>query len=192
MLIAPPDSASRAVSLGNLGAAHLQIGSAATALRYLERASRGLAPGGSLHALQAYARVRLNVCAAHSTLGEHYDAIDAARGVCHALARAAASGAGAAAPRSPPPSSSSSSTTLDVMRAIAHHSICTCHEHLDQYEPALVEASHARRLARAALPAEDPLLARLTQTEASIARTLRTQKARTEKLIATGRERGAL
>ena len=86
---------------------------------------------------------------------------------------------------------SASPEEICVMKAIAHHNISTCHEHLHQYEPALAEARRARRLAQSALPAGEPLLVRLRTVDRAIERMVRAKAARVEQLIAQGR-RGVL
>jgi len=172
VLIAPAEdpSHSSAIALGNLGAAHLQLDNPTAALRYLERAVHLQAGLPGVPAV-VHGRVCLNLCAAHTALGQYYEALDASRYAATTLKeidqRQATAGPSA----------------LTVMRAIAHHNISACHEHLRQFEPALAEAQYALRLAQLALPLTDVLLSRLQSVAASIEQTLRSKHEALQKIL---------
>lgn len=57
---------------------------------------------------------------------------------------------------------------LGVLRAIALHNCCACHEFLGQFSLALLAATRALRAAEAALPPGDPLLSRLRTVAATV------------------------
>ena len=57
---------------------------------------------------------------------------------------------------------------MQVLRAVALHQCCVCHEHLGQRSTALTEARRALKLARHVLPSDDHLIARLHHIESSM------------------------
>ena len=166
LFAAPRDSQEQALALSHLGVHNMSQDKTSQALRYLHRAVAVQA--GSL---ASRVRVRLNLCAALNQQGEHAAALKLAEAARLMLVAEAEP-----APEQPssPGSSVASETKLGVeddvavLRALAHHNCCVCHEHLGRTSLALQEARRATRLARAVLEEDDPLLQQLEATEESV------------------------
>ena len=167
LFTAPRDSQEQALALSHLGV-HAQSQSKTTqALRYLHRAVAVQA--GSL---ASRVRVRLNLCAALNQRGDHPAALRLAEAARLMLVVEAE--AGAEQPFSPGSSVDGERAGLGVeddvavLRALAHHNCCVCHEHMGRTSLALQEARRATRLARAVLEEDDLLLQQLEATEESV------------------------
>lgn len=114
-----------------------------------DRAQHQEAPSLKL-SVDARMKLRLNLCTALGRLGRHTDALSAAE-AAEKLAI-----------------SQQAEDADPVQRALALHNISVCHEHLRQPVPARAAAREALELARAHLPAEDPLLRRLDSVVRSL------------------------
>ena len=167
LFTAPRDSQEQALALSHLGVHAQSQNKTSQALRYLHRAVAVQA--GSL---ASRVRVRLNLCAALNQQGDHPAALKLAEAA--RLMLVAEAEAEAEQPSSPGSSMDGERAGLAVeddvavLRALAHHNCCVCHEHLGRTSLALQEARRATRLARAVLEEHDPLLQQLEATEESV------------------------
>lgn len=166
LLIAPKEDPSHvhATTMCNLGAAHLQSGSSTVAIRYLLRAVQVDAAANA----HLRGRVRLNLSAAYNAERAHHEALECAREaewiLAEALHELRARG------------DYTSLEPIEVLRAVASHQSCVCHEHLGQYTTAFAEAQRAHRLAREVLPADDALMIRLQSVKVSIGNKVRSPR----------------
>ena len=165
LIISPRDHAVHPLSMCNLAALHLHLGASRVAIRYLQRAVLidSTAPPS------VRARVRLNLSSAYSRDGQIHEALECAREADTLLRSGEGLFAGVGGSVNPPADLSNDSR---VLRAVALHQCCVCHEHLGQNTTALSEARHARRLVRGVLPEDDTLVVRLGAMERSIGNAL--------------------
>lgn len=133
----------------------MQTGATKVAIRFLLRTVQVDAPASP----EVRARVRLNLSAAYSKEGMHYEALECAREAGYVLEEAV---------EEAQTHDEQVPHTVEVLRAVALHNCCASHEFLGQHSTALAEARKAYRLASAALPGEDPLVSRLRDVEASV------------------------
>ena len=144
LFAAPRDSPEQALALAHLGVHAQSQNRTSQALRYLHRAVAVQA--GSL---ASRVRVHLNLCAVLNQRGDHPAALKLAEAARMMLAAEAETDAEAEAEAEPPSSPGSSSDggrpsgraapaveeDVAVLRALAHHNCCVCHEHLVSPNP---------------------------------------------------------